>query len=236
VIELTYNYGVKHYQLGNDFLKITINSKEVFEKLKSSGKGEEKNGSILIASPDGYHFQINNADPENDDPVDSVSLHVSNLDKSLDYWYKLLGMKMDGEIIESKQEKRARLYFEKNQAQLELIEKFANEGKPIDHAEGYGRIAFSCPAKQLKQIQDKMEDKKQIILTPLISLDTPGKATVQVVILADPDGYEICFVGDEAFKELSQVDEKALELLQEAMKQDDSVEYYARKKRLNNQD
>ena len=28
---------------------------------------------------------------------------------------------------------------------------------------------------------------------------------VQVVILADPDGQEICFVGDEAFRELSQV-------------------------------
>ena len=27
----------------------------------------------------------------------------------------------------------------------------------------------------------------------------------QVVILADPDGQEICFVGDEAFRELSQV-------------------------------
>ena len=35
------------------------------------------------------------------------------------------------------------------------------------------------------------------VLKPLVSLDTPGKATVQVVILADPDGYEICYVGDE---------------------------------------
>ena len=32
----------------------------------------------------------------------------------------------------------------------------------------------------------------------------------QVVILADPDGQEICFVGDEAFRELSQVYCKAL--------------------------
>lgn len=30
----------------------------------------------------------------------------------------------------------------------------------------------------------KKEDQK--ILTPLVSLDTPGKATVEVVILADP--------------------------------------------------
>ena len=31
-----------------------------------------------------------------------------------------------------------------------------------------------------------MKEAKQTILTPLLSLDTPGKATVKVVILADP--------------------------------------------------
>ena len=39
---------------------------------------------------------------------------------------------------------------------------------------------------QLPDIQDKMKDENQTILTELISLDTPGKATVQVVIVADP--------------------------------------------------
>lgn len=31
-----------------------------------------------------------------------------------------------------------------------------------------------------------MKKEKHKILTPLVSLDTPGKATVEVVILADP--------------------------------------------------
>ena len=31
-----------------------------------------------------------------------------------------------------------------------------------------------------------MKKEKQKIPTPLVSLDTPGKATVEVVILADP--------------------------------------------------
>ena len=35
-----------------------------------------------------------------------------------------------------------------------------------------------------------------------LSLDTLGKATVQVIILPNPDGHEICFVGDEAFWKL----------------------------------
>ena len=39
---------------------------------------------------------------------------------------------------------------------------------------------------KLPELQQKMKSANQTILTPLISLDTPGKATVEVVILADP--------------------------------------------------
>lgn len=39
---------------------------------------------------------------------------------------------------------------------------------------------------QLLDLEDLMKRENQKILTPLVSLDTPGKATVQVIILADP--------------------------------------------------
>lgn len=39
---------------------------------------------------------------------------------------------------------------------------------------------------KLPDLEDLMKRENQKILTPLVSLDTPGKATVQVVILADP--------------------------------------------------
>lgn len=59
--------------------------------------------------------------------------------------------------------------------------------EPLDRAEAYGRIAFACSdSNELKTIERKMNDNKQTLLTPFISLDTPGKATVQVVIIADP--------------------------------------------------
>ena len=57
---------------------------------------------------------------------------------------------------------------------------------PVDHATAFGRIAFSCVSKELADIEKKAKDTGNTILTPLVSLDTPGKATVQVVILADP--------------------------------------------------
>ena len=66
-----------------------------------------------------------------------------------------------------------------------------------------------------------------------------------MVILADPDGQEICFVGDEAFRELSQVlrkafirldrlaqvDPEADNLLDAALAGDKSNEWFAKKGR-----
>lgn len=76
-----------------------------------------------------------------------------------------------------------------------------------------------------------MKRENQKILTPLVSLDTPGKATVQVIILADPDGHEICFVGDEAFRELSKVDPEGNKLLDDAIAGDKSDEWFAAQKK-----
>lgn len=60
------------------------------------------------------------------------------------------------------------------------------EGEPINHATGYGRIAFSVPTSDLENYQEKAKDNQYKILTPFVTLDTPGKASVSVVIFADP--------------------------------------------------
>lgn len=54
------------------------------------------------------------------------------------------------------------------------------------------------------------------------------------MILGDPDGHEICFVGDEAFRELSQVDPSADNLVNEAMAADKSVEWFEQKNKSQN--
>jgi hypothetical protein len=106
----------------------------------------------------------------------------------------------------------ARLAFNASDAALVLHA----TGTAPNHEEAYGRIAFACPASEVRQIwrpccdahppfvvdwwpslitpcpsqlegiQKKAEEGGHKVLTPLVSLDTPGKATVQVVILADP--------------------------------------------------
>ncbi|KAK4875996.1 hypothetical protein RN001_012418 [Aquatica leii] len=212
VVELTYNYPVKSYQKGNDFIGITIKSKEVLERAKAL------NWPILpdntLEAPGGYRFFINDeSQPTDTDPVEKVTLACSDLKKSLEYWNGVLGLNIFDES-----DKSAVLGFKSNETKLELRE----ISEQINRAEAYGRIAFSCPFSEQPLIDEKIKAKGHKILTPLISLDTPGKATVRVIILADPDDHEICFVDDEAFKQLSQIDLDADDLLEKYIEKDKS--------------
>lgn len=207
VLELTYNYPVKSYKLGNDFVGITIQSKEALERAKSVG-WPILPGNVLEA-PGGFKFIIiEESQPQNSDPVQKVTLASSDLQKSIEYWNGILGLK-----IFNKTDKSVVLGFSDTQTKLELQQ----IGEKLDRAEAYGRIAFACPLDEQPAIDNVIQKNKQKILTPLISLDTPGKATVRVIILADPDGHEICFVDEEGFKKLSAFDPEGNKLLERYM-------------------
>ncbi|KAL3268855.1 hypothetical protein HHI36_007944 [Cryptolaemus montrouzieri] len=212
VVELTYNYGVKSYEKGNDFISMTIRSREVLQRAK------EQNWPILpnniLEAPGGYHFKIlNEPQPSDSDPVQKVTLACSNLLKSINYWNGLLGL-----TIFERSDKTVLLGFEERQAKLELLEIDSN----IDRGKSFGRIAFSCPYEQQEELDKKVNDHKVKIIHPLTVLETPGKSNVRVLILADPDDHEICFVDDEGFRQLSQVDPEGNKLLDRYIKTDKS--------------
>lgn len=243
VLELTYNYSIGSYTLGNDlqYIKLALN-KDLFSKIKSSEKldSSENNNDFILISPDGYKFVISTTANDNVvvDPkmlkqqdVTEVCLSCKNLNESTLYWVALLKMNRhsfnDDKDSDCNEEREILLSYADGQTKLRLKQ----IGLEVDHKSAYGRIAFSCPAEQLKSIQKASEESNQKVLTPFLSLDTPGKATVQVVILADPDGHEICFVGDEGFRELSQVDPKANELIETSIAEDKSDDWFNSKKK-----
>lgn len=196
VIELTYNYGIKEYKLGNDFCGITIKSKEALERARSQGwPVKEESGKFILQAPGGYNYYIvNEPQPTDKDPVEKVSLASSNLQKTIVYWKDILGL-----TIFDQTEKSVLMGYSEDQAKVEFVSIDAE----VAHATAYGRIAFSVPHAEQPEIQKKIKDTGNKILTDLITLDTPGKASVRVIILADPDGHEICFVDDEGFRQLS---------------------------------
>lgn len=61
VIELTYNYGIKEYETGNDFKAITIRSKDVIEKARANNWPiHEEDGKFVVQAPGGYKYYIVN--------------------------------------------------------------------------------------------------------------------------------------------------------------------------------
>ena len=132
--------------------------------------------------------------------MQKVTLASSDKDQTLAYWSDLLKLK-----LYTHSERQAILGYADEQAKLEL--QFIGEfpvildysfqfnlikiyfqilEQKVEHCKAFGRIAFSCPSSQLQTIESEVKAADKTILTPFVSLDTPGKATVQVVILADP--------------------------------------------------
>jgi len=211
VFELTYNYGVHSYQLGNDFHGVYIESDEIQKMVQEKAKL-----SSHLTDPDGHSFFVSAGTTKY--PITKVSLNVMDLAQSQEFWGNLCGMEVEVASDES-----CILAYGKDQCKLELRKL---KGVKLDRGTAFGRIAFATPTSELKNFEERMKTANpNFILTPLKSLDTPGKATVWVVILQDPNDHEICFVGDEAFRELSAVDPNAEKMLLEAIEKDKSAEW-----------
>lgn len=233
VFELTYNYGIASYEmgkylstfqlislskrsfwLGNEFGGITLKSQESINRAIKYNYpiNEAENDQKLLLSPDGYKFYIiPEYEPKDSDPVVDVNVHSSDIIASKNFWIDLLKMKLI-----SQDKKSILLKYKESQAGLRLTQ----ISETINRGKAYGRIAFAVPKAQQQGISDIITEAKGTILTPLIELDTPGKETVRVIILADPDGLEICFVDEEGFSKLSAVEENAEINLDKYIKKD----------------
>lgn len=222
VIELTYNYGVGGYKLGNDFRGIWIKSNKAIECIKSTGYKvtKESNGVVQVNSPDGHSYFVSKSGQDGLNEMVKVSMNVSNLTQSLNYWRNTLGMSVYDQKMDS-----ALLGFARDQCKLEVV----SIGSKINHDTAIGRIAFGCSRPDQEVIRTAVKAMNGTILNDLVELPTPGKATVRVLILTDPDGYEICFVGDEEYRLLSQVDPNGNQLLNESMNTDKSNEWFESK-------
>uniref|UniRef100_A0A2M4AFB7 Putative glyoxalase n=1 Tax=Anopheles triannulatus TaxID=58253 RepID=A0A2M4AFB7_9DIPT len=214
VLELTYNYGVSNYVLGNDLAAITVKSSEAAARVrKSNYPCTESGGQLALCSPDGYKFIIrSDTSPRNDEVIERVALHVSDMSRSLAFWVDKLKM-----------EKRSLTkpnISELTSDQGKFILELHQLEEPLNRAKAYGRIAFAVPYDVQPQIDQLMHGVDGAVLKPLITLDTPGKASVRVIILADPDGHEICFVDEEGFGALSVVDPSSEDALKRYIQKD----------------
>ncbi|XP_055303423.1 glyoxalase domain-containing protein 4 [Sitodiplosis mosellana] len=197
VVELTYNYGVTNYDLGNDFNGISIKANGIIDRVKEQNYPfTTENDVYVLKSPDGYTFYVTD-EQSSGDPVKNVVINSNDLQKTQSYWTDLLGMQLvkqtDNELTLTYSGEQANLVFKKYDG-------------PIDRKTAFGRIAFAIAFDDQTKLSDEVNKRNAKVIHPLTSLDTPGKATVRVIILSDPNELEICFVDDEGFSQLSQFD------------------------------
>ncbi|CAF2936515.1 unnamed protein product [Rotaria sp. Silwood2] len=214
-LELNYNYDVQGYEYGNDFSSVTIYNRQAVSNARQYLDKKfieiDNKQSITIRSPDGHRFILIDKDVQpGDDPVRCLSLNVSNLKTSIDYYTRLLKMKInenesnDNHVklyygLKTTQQSKVKTksgFLVDNQCQLELIE----VKHSIDRGTGYGRKAFSCPKNDVELIENVIEKEGHDILIPAMELGGfLGFNKEKIVILSDPDEHEICFVGEENY-------------------------------------
>jgi len=204
-LELTYNYGIESYAFGNDLLYIALQCPGAIARARALGYVVE-DGDVIVG-PDSYRFKIVAPIAKRAEMFVCVALRVKSLANSLDFWLGTLHLTQfstlpSPQIASSFETACVGFIEEGEEAQvcLQFIE--VKDGvAEVDHALSSGRVAFAC--KKVEPIFQEVTARGDVVQVPPLTLPTEGKADVVVTILVDRDGYEICFVEDEAFYALA---------------------------------
>ncbi|XP_050219736.1 lactoylglutathione lyase GLX1-like [Mercurialis annua] len=209
-VELTYNYGVDKYNIGNGFGHFGIAVEDVVKTVNlakakgakvSKEPGPTKGGSTVTAfleDPDGYTFELLERGPTHE-PLCQVMLRVGNLDRAINFYQKAFGMQLlrRRDNPESKYTVAIMGYGpEDKNAVLELTYNYGIT--EYDKGDGYAQIAIGT-----NDVYKSAEAIKlcggEIILEPG---PLPGINT-KITACLDPDGWKSVFVDNVDFlKEL----------------------------------
>lgn len=209
-IELTYNYGVDKYDIGNGFGHFGVAVEDVskiVDLVKAKGgkvtrePSPVKGGNYTIAlieDPDGYTFELLEK-KSTAEPLCQVMLRVGDLDRSINYYKKAFGM----ELLRKRDnpENKYTVAFmgygpEDKNAVLELTYNYGI--KEYDKGNGYAQIAVGTDDVYKTAEAVKFFGGK-IVLEPG---PLPGLGT-KITACLDPDGWKSVFVDNADFlKEL----------------------------------
>lgn len=211
-LELTYNYGVDFYDLGEGFGHFALavpDAAAAVQKVKDNGgkvcreAGPVKGGKTVIAfveDPTGYKWEIIERPKESiRDPICQVMLRVLDLDKSIKFYTEALGCKLLRKRENPEQKYTLAFLAYGEEDDVPVFELTYNWGRTEPYSKGdrpgYAQVAVSTTdvyktAEAIKAAGGKLGREPGPI---------PGLNT-KITSAIDPDGWKIVFVDYEDFQ------------------------------------
>lgn len=216
VVELTYNYGVSSYDIGTGFGHFAIATpdvKKLVEDVRAKGgnvtrePGPVKGGTSVIAfvkDPDGYTFEIIQR-PSTPEPLCQVMLRVGDLERSINFYEKALGLKLLRTIERPEYKYTIAILGYAEEDQTTILELTYNYGV-TEYTKGnaYAQIAIGTDdvyksAEAVNLVTQELGGKITRQPGPIPGLNT------KITSFLDPDGWKTVLVDNEDFlKELQQ--------------------------------
>ena len=219
VLELTYNYRVKHYDVGNGIDRFVIRLPEgvlptsKLSEAKSYGYNVE---NATVTGPDGYRYELldNRHDKyhvttsRTQGHVDTIVLRSAD-PRTLAVWYsqvirmRLLGQDDDSYTIgfDETGSDAVRFRIESGQLHPEAPLSAMGQTKTWNHriTPWEGRNALALPAESIRRIHRQIsKDAHFLIMHDLRELKEK-LGTLLILILRDVGGFELCLVSEETF-------------------------------------
>ncbi|KAK7379984.1 hypothetical protein VNO78_32291 [Psophocarpus tetragonolobus] len=207
VVELTYNYGIDKYDIGDGFGNFGLavdDISRIVELVRAKGgkitrePGPVKGGYSIVAyieDPDGYKFELLERAPS-PEPLCKVMLRVGDLDRSIKFYEKALGMKLlrTQDDPESKSTIAILGYGpEEKNTVLELTYNYGVTN--YDKGDAYAQITIGT--------DDVYKTAEAIKLAGGKIISEPGPVPVirtKITSCVDPDGWKTVFVDNVDFR------------------------------------
>ncbi|CAL5199533.1 unnamed protein product [Lathyrus oleraceus] len=213
-IELTYNYGVSSYDVGDGFGHFGIATQDVYklvEHIRAFGgnitreAGPIQGGTTIIAfvkDPDGYTFALIQRSVFVD-PFAHITLRVGDLERGIKFYEKALGLKVLRKDDNPEKKYTVVALGYKGEEESTVLELTYNYGvTEYSKGNGYAQIAIGTDdvyksAEVVNLVTQELGGKITRQPGPLPGLNT------KIVGFVDPEGWKTVLVDNEDFlKEL----------------------------------